>query len=339
MASCSAEGDGTVHTGQGVAIMPTATLNAAQTFSRVGELSGPVAGSTFPKDTKNVFAVTAYKGNSVPTKKDYGLAAYFHNEPVNSSSIEGKMVFNTPQYYPDKGKLYFYAYSPVRKEATPDIGYKRDNPTGPTVTFKITEEPTDILWAKYDEEGIAISSRDNAGKQKQPTLNFEHKLQQLQFKFTKDASLKENCQVKEICVTGNPSEEDNKLKNMATLNLMDGSMTYEGENTEYKLKDLSYDVKTVDDAEEIGKCLIIRPIQNIKLTITYETNSGDGTTSTRTFTKDVTLDGAQTDRGGMNYLLTINFPARLSKPSVAVSVKGWEYYRLNQQEIDENKER
>lgn len=332
MASCSAEGDGTVHTGQGVAIMPTATLNAAQTISRAGELSGPVSGPAFPKDTKNVFAVTAYKGNSVPSQKDHGFA-YFHNEPVNSSSIEGKMVFNNPQYYPDKGKLYFYAYSPVRKEATPDIGYKRDNPTGPTVTFKITEEPTDILWANNDK-GIAISSRDNVGKQEQPTLNFKHKLQQLQFKFTKDASLKENCQVKEICVTGNPSEEDNKLKNMATLNLMDGSMTYEGENTEYKLKDLLYDVKTVDDAKEIEKCLIIRPIRNIKLTITYETNSGDGTTSTRTFTKNVTLDGAQTDRGGMNYLLTINFPSRSSEPNVVVSVEKWENYPLNSQVID-----
>lgn len=316
-ASCSAEGDGTARTGQGVAIMPTATLNAAQTFSRAGELSGPVSGPAFPRDTKNVFAVTAYSGNSAPTTRDHGLA-YFHNEPVNSTGIEGRMVFETPQYYPGKGKLYFYAYSPVRKEGTPGIGYKRDNPTGPTVTFKISEDPTDILWAKHDE-GIAIS-RDNTGKQKQPTLNFEHKLQQLQFKFTKDASLKENCQVKEIHVTGNPSDEDGKLKDMATLNLMDGSMTYEGENKVYKLKGLSHDVKTVDDAEEIGKCLLVRPIRNIKLTVTYETNPGDGT---RTFTKDVTLGGAQTDRGGMNYLLTINFPSRLSEPNVVVSVMGW----------------
>ena len=318
LVSCSDEEDNTVRREHGTAIVPTATLNIVQTSSRVGELSGLVSGPTFPKDSKNVFAITAYKGDAVPTT-DYNIT-YFHNEPINSSG--GEMLFNIPQYYPNREKLYFYAYSPVNES-----NYSKGDATRqPSVTFNIANEPTDILWAKQDK-GIAIAKVGE--KQEQPSFVFKHKLQLLQFKFVKVANSTADYKVTQICVTGNPThvnDENNKTKGTAILNLINGNITYEGENKEHKLKNLSHNVKSTDDAKEIDKYLLTRPIKNIKLTITYDITNSKGTTNTKTFTSYVTLEGAETDIGGKRYLLTIDF---LSKSVVIVyveKVNGWKVY-------------
>ena len=300
MASCSAEEDSTVRTEHSAVIIPTATLNMAQTSSKAGELSGPVSGTTFPKDTKNVFAVTDYLGNAVPTK-DYNIA-YFHNQSVSSDN-KGEMTFNTPQYYHNTGKLYFYAYSPVTES-----GYNKGNATvQPNVTFDIADKVTDILWAKQ-EKGIA---KADAGKtQEHPSFAFEHKLQQLRFKFVKGGGLETGCKVTEISVTGNPtstSDNDNKLKGKAILNLITGNVAYEGDNVEHKLEKLSCDIQAAADAKEINECFLTRPVQKIKLTIKYTTPTGDN----KTVIANVDLNGAQTDKGGKSYLLTINFTSGL----------------------------
>ncbi len=309
MASCSAEEDSTVRTEHSAVIIPTATLNMAQTSSKAGELSGPVSGTTFPKDTKNVFAVTDYLGDAVPTK--YYNIAYFHNEPV-SSDTNGDMTFNTPQYYPSTGKLYFYAYSPVTEN-----GYNKGDATKqPTVTFDIADKVTDILWAKQ-EKGIAGA---DAGKtQEHPSFAFEHKLQQLRFKFVKGSGFKDGCKVTEISVTGNPtstSDNANKLKGKAILNLITGNVAYEGDNVEHKLEKLSCDIKAAADAKEINECFLTRPVQKIKLTIKYTTSAG--TENSKTVIANVDLNGAQTDKGGKSYLITINFSSGLD---VIVSVE------------------
>ena len=325
MASCSAEEDNTVRTGHGVAIVPTATLYMAQTSSKAGELSGPVLGTTFPKDTKNVFAVTGYLGNAVPTK-DYNIT-YFHNESVSSDN-KGEMTFNTPQYYHSTGKLYFYAYSPVTEN-----GYNKGDATKqPTVTFNITDKATDILWDKF-EKGIA-SAKTNAGEtQEHPSFAFEHKLQQLRFKFVKGNGLKSGCKVTEISVTGNPtstSDNANKLKGKAILNLITGNIEYEGDNVEHKLEKLSCDIKAAADAKEIDECFLTRPVQKIKLTIKYTTPTGDN----KTVIANVDLNGAQTDKGGKSYLLTINFTSGLDVIITVVENNDWHNCPQDPQYID-----
>lgn len=330
MASCSTEEGYSTRTRHDASIIPTATIKMASTSSRANELSEPVLGTKFPKNKKNIFAVTAYNGDTVPAK-NYNIT-YFYNQPVSSGSNE--MAFNTPQYYPPTKKLYFYAYSPVMPEAQNGIGYKTNNLTAPSVTFDISDKRlTDILWAK-DITGIAWTESDTLGINKeQPSFAFEHKLQQLRFKFVQsDNSV--GSKVKKISIIGNPTsqnDEGNKTKGTAILNLINGEMTYEGENREYKLENLSYDIKAANNAQEIDKYFLIRPIQNIMLTLTYETNLGN-TIKSKTFTKNVTLDGAQTDIGGKSYLLTIKFS---SKPGLDVIVSVEEDYKWHECKLDD----
>ena len=299
LGSCSTEEDNPTRTTHSAAIIPTATINMAQTSSRANELSGPISGETFPINTNNVFAVTAYK-SEVDVTDDYSNA-YFHNQSVNSSkSTKGEMTFNKPQYYPNEGELYFYAYSPVMEESPikKGIGYnKNKRNAAPTVTFDISDGQTDILWA---QNTVGIANAKAGANQEHPNLQFEHKLQKLQFKFVKDKNFKANCEVTQIRVTGVSASEKNDLCGTATLNLINGKMKYKGKNKMFKLKK-RYNIED-NEGTEIKECLLIRPTKKIKLTITYKTNS-----EKKEINKNVTLDGAQTDEGGKSYLLTIKF--------------------------------
>ena len=211
------------------AIVPTAVVNTPET-SRGNTLTGPIKGTSFPQSTDNVFAVTDYcTTTSSPTSIpgfDYG-AAYFHNEPV-SSNASGELSFNTEQYYPTVGKLYFYAYSPVMPEMTADTGYRKGSAAGaPTVTFDISGGLKDILWASHDKNGVELAGPGVT--QSQPSFEFVHKLQQLQFKFVKGGDFPSGCKVSAIHIQGNPKDagdDGNKLKDRATLNLSDGMVAY-----------------------------------------------------------------------------------------------------------------
>ena len=332
LGSCSTEEDDPTRTTHSATIMPTATINMDQASSRANGLRGPVPGNKFPVNTNNVFAVTAYK-SKVDETNDYG-DFHFYNQPVNSTAISGEMTFQTSQYYPTKGELYFYAYSPVMKEASGGKGYMHSISTAPTVTFDISRGQTDILWART---GDGIAKATAGASQRHPNFLFEHKLQKLQFKFVKDKNFKANCKVTRICVSGAPtskSDENNRLYRTATLNLITGDVTYKGDNAEHKLENLSYDIKDAEDAEETDKCILTRPIKSIKLTIVYKTGS-EGTKNIKTFTSNVTLNRVQTDEGGKNYLLTVKFSPK-SEPGVTVTEKndGWEDESLTEQKID-----
>lgn len=315
----------------GAAIVPMATVSTSQPTSR--GLSGPVSDSKFPKDTRDVFAVTDYLGDAAPGK-DYDVA-YFHNQAVSSDS-KSDASFNTPQYYPIAGKLYFYAYSPVMPEAT-DLpsadGYRKGSgDTMPTVTFDISQGNTDILWAA-DATGI-----ERAGKgepQPQPKLKFDHRLQQLRFKLTKGADFPASWKVGTITVKGNPKDagdDANKLKEKAVLNLINGTVTYSStvDDFSYKLDNPSlWDV----DSKVLDKCLLVRPIQRLRLSFVVDTDPANPGQHTRTYSADVTLGKTQTDIGGKNYLLTVTLGGGIDVKIKVMEEDGWKFCLLDPQKI------
>lgn len=315
----------------GSAIVPMATVSTSPPISR--GLSGPVLGLKFPKDTRDVFAVTDYLGDAAPGK-DYDVA-YFHNQAVSSDS-KSDGSFNIPQYYPMAGKLYFYAYSPVMPEATDlssDNGYRKGSvDTMPTVTFDISQGNTDILWAA-DATGI---ERAEKGKpQTQPELKFDHQLQLLRFKLAKGADFPASWKVGAITVKGNPKDagdDANKLKDKAVLNLIKGTVTYSSnvDDFSYRMDNPSlWDV----DSRVLNKCLLIRPIQRLRLSFIVDTDPANPGRHTRTYSADVTLDKTLTDIGGKNYLLTVTLGGGIDVKIKVMEESGWHSCTLDPQKI------
>ena len=332
------EGNGGRQEVSRTAIVPTAVVNALET-SRANSLSGPLQGTSFPQSTDNVFAVTDYcTTTSSPTSIsgfDYGVA-YFHNEPVNSNA-NGELSFNIEQYYPTVGRLYFYAYSPVMPEMTTDTGYQNGSAVGaPTVTFDISGGLKDILWARHDD-GIELAGPGVT--QPQPSFKFAHKLQQLQFKFVKGGDFPSGCKVSAIHIQGNPkdaSDDGNKLKDRATLNLSDGTVAYASskngvDNFVHKLTSAKlWDI----DAGDLSGCYVFRPIQHLRLSFEVDMDPAKNPgRNIRTYSADVTLVGAQTDVGGRSYLITVTFGGGIDVKIKVMEENGWKPCTIDRQEI------
>lgn len=176
--SCSKEESGITPAPAGTqtAIVPTAGLSMSAT-SRAALPGGPVSGTTFPKNTEDLFAVTAYRGTAAPSS-DYSNA-YFDNETVNSDA-EGKLSFTNTQYYPaDAEKLYFYAYSPIVGASDYTAGTAS---AAPTVAWTI-DGTQDIMYANV-VSGIGKVSAGTT--QPQPEFSFNHLLKQVRFKLVKE---------------------------------------------------------------------------------------------------------------------------------------------------------
>lgn len=336
---CSAdEGYGGHHEVSRTAIVPTAVVNTPEA-SRGNPLTGPIKGTSFLPNTDKVFAVTDYcTTTSSPTSIpgfDYG-AAYFHNEPV-SSNASGELSFNTEQYYPTVGRLYFYAYSPVMPVMTTDTGYRKGSVGGaPTVTFDISDGLKDILWARHDD-GVELAGPGVT--QPQPSFKFAHKLQQLQFKFVKGGDFPSGCKVSAIHIQGNPKDagdDVNKLKDRATLNLSDGTVAYASskngaDNFVHKLTSAKlWDI----DASESSDCYVFRPIQRLRVSFEVDMDPvNNPRQNIRTYSADVTLDDAETDVGGRSYLVTATFSGGIDVKIKVMTKDGWELCKLEPQKI------
>ena len=328
---CSCDEEGTACPGRGPAIVPTATVIMSSPISR--GLSGPVLGSRFPRNTEDVFAVTDYLGNAPPVK-DYDVA-YFHNQSA-SSDARGGAAFNTPQYFPTMGKLYFYGYGPVMsdaKEHPSGYGYRKGSAdTPPTVTFDISQGTTDIIWA-MDARGIGWAKKGKS--QPQPKLKFSHKLQRLRFKLSRGADFPASWKVSAITVQGNPKDAadvGNKLMDRATLNLVTGVVTYSStvDNFTHRLENpVLWNV----DSKVLDKCLLVRPIQRLRLSFTVDTDPFHPGQHIRRYGADVTLDKTQTDIGGGNYLLTVTLGGGIDVKIKVEEKDGWHPCELDKQTI------
>lgn len=142
-----------------VEIIPQASLSTTRSH-----LSGAIDGTTFPKSTDSIFAVTTFLDIE-------GKEKYFSNQPINSDS-NGKChfdTFNGLRYYPEDGSpLFFYAVSPV-----PNSDLQSD-PT--KVVWNLTGQE-DIMYA-CDLRGISKvhGSLLDGIHQPQPEFKFKHLL-------------------------------------------------------------------------------------------------------------------------------------------------------------------
>lgn len=299
LASCGKEDPATDPAPEGTrtAIVPAAGLNMSATPGvRAALPSGPVSGTTFPKSTEDLFAVTAYKGTAAPTG-DYATA-YFDNEAVDSDA-DGKLSFRNARYYPaDAEKLYFYAYSPVSAAG----GYTAGSSTEPTVAWTIDGQQ-DIMWAK-EESGIG---KVGAGEtQRQPKFTFNHLLKQVRFKLIRGAGFGDNVNATSVKITN--------CRTAASLNLKTGVLTFSGDSDQAIGFSGSYAIHTAQSASEIGSLLCqagetALDIEIVAGGITYRT-SVDLTSSD----PHVTAGGA-----GVSHLVTLTFIGTQIVPSATIT--------------------
>lgn len=337
LAGCSGDGSNggaVVDRRQMTAVVPTASIDAPE-MSRGNSLSGPVSGDAFPAGTDDIFAVTDYRSTDKPTSNpafDYGVA-YFHNQAV-SIDAGNKISFNTPQFYPVTGNLYFYAYSPVMSTAPSpsDDGYRQGSTgTAPMVTFDIGKGNVDILWARHDD-GIARAATSTT--QQHPRFDFSHRLQQVRIRLVRGVDFPPGWKVGAIYVKGNPRDDKddaNKLKDKATLNLLDGSVAYAS-----KIDNFTHELKSPnlwDITIPVETNFLIRPIQRLSLTFMVDTDPSNPGQHTRTYSADVTLANTQTDVGGRSYLLTATFGGGIDVKVQMAGNGSWNSCTLKKQTI------
>lgn len=297
LASCSKEESGITPAPDGTrtAIVPTAGLSMSATPSvRAALPSGPVSGTTFPKSTEDLFAVTAYKGTAAPSS-DYSNA-YFDNQAVNSDA-EGKLSFTNTQYYPANAeKLYFYAYSPVSTS-----GFTAGTASAvPTVAWTI-DGTQDIMYANV-VSGIGKVSAGTT--QLQPEFSFNHLLKQVRFKLVKGEGFGDGIYASSVKITN--------CRTQASLNLITGALTFTG-NADQSIG-FSGNYAIQKSGVEIGSLLCQAgetdlDIEIVAAGVTYKTS-----VTLTSLNTDITAGGA-----GVSHLVTLTFIGTQIVPSATIT--------------------
>lgn len=305
LASCSKDNSGTAFLPDTTpsAIVPTAGMNiSAAPSARAALPEGPIEGTTFPKSTENVFAVTAYKGTAAPGS-DYSNA-YFNNVAVNSDA-GGKLSFTTAQYYPaDAQKLYFYAYSPYSPVST--TGYTPGtSSTAPTTTWTLTGKE-DLMYANVTG---GIAKADAGTQQSQPNFTFHHLLKQVRFKLVKGTGFGDNISAERISITN--------CKTAASLNLITGTLVFSGGASTLSLprteSGTTYPIVGSESATEIADCILCEPGTTLAIEV-----EAQGITYKTTVTLTSSDTGVTAGGAGVSHLVTLTFIGTLIKPDATI---------------------
>lgn len=296
LASCSKEEAATVSVpaGTSTAIVPTAGLSMCAT-SRVALPGGPVSGTTFPSDTEDLFAVTAYKGTAAPTD-DYSNA-YFVNQTVDSDA-DGTLSFRNDQYYPaDAEKLYFYAYSPVST-----TGFTAGTASAvPTVAWTINGTQ-DIMYANV-VSGIGKVSTGTT--QLQPSFTFKHLLKQVRFKLVRGEGFEEGINASSVKITN--------CRTQASLNLITGDLTFTGDADQSIGLSGTYPILQ-SGSEEIGSLLCEAGETSLNIEILAAGITYKATVTLDSTSEDITAGGA-----GVSHLVTLTFIGTQIVPSASIT--------------------
>ncbi|MDO4164765.1 MAG: fimbrillin family protein [Bacteroides sp.] len=296
------------------AVIPTAGLvDAISVDTRA--LSGPV--TSFPTNTDEVFAVTAYKSASAPDATsgfDFGSGVYFENLAVNSGN-SGIFSLASPQYYPiDREGLYFYAYGPVATAATTAgaDGYAAGNgTTHPTVTWTI-DGSQDIMYANVT---TGIRKKSTEGEvQEQPDFTFAHLLKRIRFKLIKGPGFGDKLNATSISLT--------RCRTQATLDLISGELTFAGEETSLSLTG-TFPINPETSANELSSNLLCQSGETLYLSVDVDNG--------QTYEKVIDLNDAENSDeqitpggAGVNYLVTLTFLGTAVLPQVTIA-EAWEY--------------
>lgn len=210
------------------------------------DLIGVVKGTTFPVSAEKIFAMTAFRADDVPT--DYTPNSRINNDYANAD--EGAQVkFAKPKYYPEEGKLYFYAFSPVVHSTY----YPGSGAQAPLATWKITGSE-DIMWA---EDARGIAKAPVGAEQLQPTLNFVHKLTQLQFKLIQGTNFTPNAAVTSLTIHDIPVS--------CSMNIINGDIEW-GENESLVVTSSDMAVKPNSSSLKIFPVMIKAGITSVHVT-------------------------------------------------------------------------
>lgn len=300
LASCSKEEAATVSVPDGTqtAIVPTAGLSMSATPSvRAALPGGPISGTTFPKNTEDLFAVTAYKGTAAPSS-DYSNA-YFDNEAVNSDA-EGKLSFTNTQYYPaDAEKLYFYAYSPIVGAGDYTAGTAS---AAPTVAWTI-DGTQDIMYANV-VSGIGKVSAGTT--QPQPEFTFGHLLKQVRFKLVRGEGFGDGINATSVKITN--------CRTQASLNLATGALSFTGNADQSIGFSGNYAIHTAENASEIGSLLCQAGETDLDIEIVAA-----GVTYKTSVTLKSSNTGVTAGAAGVSHLVTLTFIGTQIVPSASIT--------------------
>lgn len=192
-------------------IQPTATVVTPAITK--GDFEGPINGTTFTPSSDKIFGVSAFVGrDEVP--QDWTPNSRIHFSPVHSDA-KGFYYFDESKYYPIDNKLYFYAFSPMVHCET--VAGTSDE--HPKIIYNITGRE-DIVWSKNE---LGIAKAEDPSSQQHPDFQFTHRLQRVIFSVKRTANVSPTLQLTEIRITG--------IKTKATLDLIDGKLTFEGDPT------------------------------------------------------------------------------------------------------------
>lgn len=292
LASCAKEAATSQEDGSET-ITPTAGMSvSAASVSRADLPAGPVAGPAFPNSTQNLFAVTAYQGSATPTSYNN---TYFDNKAVESDG-EGLLRFTDPQYYPaDKGKLFFYAYSPVA------TGYEAGSgSTKPVVKWIFTGQE-DIMYA---EDVTGIGKAEAGAQQQQPDFTFSHLLKQVRFKLVKGAGFGDNIPATQISITN--------TRTQASLDLITGALSFSGDAKPLSITG-EYYIQGPNEAQPIDKCLMCEPGTQLDIEIIAQDNLYKTSLTLASQTAGVTAGAA-----GVSHLVTLTFIGTLIQPEATI---------------------
>lgn len=262
-----------------------------------------VDGTSFAEGD-DVFRLSAFEAATEPTDNwtATGTEA-FENMQVNCAA-NGPLSLATPKYYPPTGaseKLWFYAYAPSGT-------YSNGNgATKPSVSYTITGQE-DIMTGKVTNVN-GFGGVANGETQTHPAFGFSHLLKKITFKVkagdTFDAG--SNTAVTQIVVKN--------VKTSASLNVVDGTLTFSGDADQSLTLSGSSTTITTEGASVPG-CLMFEPGTSFTVSVT----AGSVTYADAT----VTLSGDKAGEAGVNHEVTLTFHRSGIVPTAVITnwVKG-----------------
>ncbi len=286
LASCSTEKEETPQIDAEnvrTAIVPNADIES----NVIGRAA--VEGTSFAEGT-DVFRLSAFESATEPAENWTAAGAEaFENMQVNCAA-SGSLALAAPKYYPPTGadaqKLWFYAYAPAAN-GTYTNG---DGATKPSVRYTITGQE-DIMTGKVTgANGFGGVAKGET--QRHPAFRFSHLLKKITFKVkagdTFDAG--SNTTVTQIVVRN--------VKTSASLNVVDGTLAFDGE-ADGSLTLAGGSTTITAAGASVPGCLMFEP----GTTFTVSVTAGGVTYADAT----VTLAGADAGEAGVSHEVTLTF--------------------------------
>lgn len=229
----------------------------------------------------------------------------FENEPVDVKG--GVPTLRNPKYYPPHvsgRKLRFHAYSP----ATNGTYNKGNGGNPPTVNYTITGQE-DIMTATVSPpDGIGGAAPGE--KQPQPSFHFHHLLKRVTFKLVQGEGFASNINASTIRIAD--------CRTRARLDVVTGTLTFEGEPTGSVQKTGTWTIKSENEALELPNVhLLCEPGPDLTVEVVVA-----GVTYHAKLELESTDPGTKAGAAGVSHLVTLTFKG--TEVDATGSIVPWE---------------